>query len=109
VKPAHPATNSRGGSAFFWIVALVLGLLSQPGGSLVTEPQLGDWRIWRLSPFLCGLEALAILIALGSSRIQARELQKAGLSPTGDANQRARVHADGREDDRAARRDEAAG
>jgi hypothetical protein len=57
-------TELSDGSACFWIVALILGLLSQPGGSLVTEPQLGDWRVWRLSPFLCGLEALTILFAL---------------------------------------------
>jgi hypothetical protein len=57
-----------GGSAAFILIALALGTLAQPPDSLVIPPRVGHRRIWRLSPFLCGLEGLTILFFL----IQAR-------------------------------------
>jgi hypothetical protein len=52
------------GSASFILAALALGTLAQPQGSLVVSPRVGKWRIWRLSPILCGLEGLTLLFFL---------------------------------------------
>lgn len=60
-----PSTNTLlGGSAAFIQIALLLGVLAQPPGSLVVSPLLGYWRLWRLAPILCGLEGLTILLML---------------------------------------------
>jgi hypothetical protein len=56
-----------GGSAAFIIIALVLGTLAQPPGSLListASSSTGYWRIWRLSSFFCGLEGLTIFLAI---------------------------------------------
>ena len=47
-----------GGSAAFLIIALILGNLAQPSGSLVVAPNFGSWRVWRLVPLFYGLEGL---------------------------------------------------
>lgn len=67
--PTNPNSSNTlsGGSAAFIIIALILGTLSQPPGSLIISyrtPDIAHWRIWRLSPLLCGLEGLTILFAL---------------------------------------------
>jgi hypothetical protein len=56
--------NISRGSAAFILVALALGALTQPPGSLLISPSVGHLRIWRLSPFLCGPEGLTILCSL---------------------------------------------
>lgn len=64
---SQPPTLS-GGSAAFILIALMLGCLSQPAGSLVVSSQFGASRIWRFSPLLAGLEGLVILICLLQAR-----------------------------------------
>lgn len=61
LRPTHRTTNLSGGSAAFIIIALILGNLAEPAGSLVVLSLLGSWR---LSPLLYGLEGLIILVAL---------------------------------------------
>lgn len=53
-----------GGSAAFILVALMLGCLSQPAGSLIVYTQFGAWRLWRLSPLLAGLEGITVILCL---------------------------------------------
>lgn len=102
-------TELSGGSACLWIVALILELLSQPGGSLVTEPQLGDWRVWRLSPFLCGPGSAHHSLRSRSCHLYEADIQKACVATSAYTNEGACVYADGGMGDCIARRDEAAG
>jgi len=52
------------GSAAFIIIALILGPLSQPSGSISVLYPHKILRIWRLSPLVCALEGLLILLSL---------------------------------------------
>lgn len=64
--PCQPTLS--GGSAAFIIIALILGTLAQPSGSLILSPDIGSIRLWRLSPLLCGFEGLTILISCLQAR-----------------------------------------
>lgn len=65
--PGHPCPSCNtlfGGSAAFTIIALILGNLAQPPGCLVLPAVLGSYRVWRLSPVMCAIEGITILIEL---------------------------------------------
>jgi hypothetical protein len=61
---SNSCNTLSGSSAAFILIALALGTLAQPSGSLAIPPRVGHRRIWRLSPFPCGLDGLTILFFL---------------------------------------------